>query len=408
MAWSKSLAKLFSPLGRVAKDTSTAELLSTHGFVSQAGSGIYDLLPLGLKIQHNIEGIVRRHLNACGSNELALGSQVNPAIWRRSGRLEDPPSPELQFTENRKHLLNPTGEEQITTLVGNVSYRQLPLSFYQITRKYRNELRPRGGLLRTREFLMQDLYTFDETREGAYTAYANVQEAYHGIFKEIGVPYVVVEAENGTMGGDLSHEFHFLAEQGEDHILHCKSCGNNDQVEKVGVLDSCRKCGGELSTVNGIEVGHTFYLGTRYSQPLQASVTHSDGTSSPLEMGCYGIGVSRLISAIAEVSRDEHGLCWPRSVAAAQVCVVSKDLSLAAELSDQLARAGIDSVYDDRTPQLGYALRVAREMGWPYVLVAGRNYEKTGELELQDRQTGEVVKTTRESFIDLLVHKVLS
>lgn len=402
MAVSKSLTKLLVPLGRIVKDTSTAELLAAHGFVSQAGSGIYDLLPLGLRIQQKLENIVRRHLNATGSEEVALGSQVNPALWRRSGRLQDPPSPELQFTENRKHLLNPTGEEQIATLVGNVSYRQLPLSFYQITRKFRNELRPRGGMLRTREFLMQDLYTFDATPEDARVAYDRVQQAYHGIFREIGVPYVVVEADNGTMGGNLSHEFHFLAEQGEDHILHCKSCENYDQEEKVGELETCRSCGGENETVNGIEVGHTFYLGTRYSLPLDKKVTQRDGKTVSIEMGCYGIGVSRLISAIAEVCRDKDGLVWPESVAPFPVCVVAKDVSVARELSARLQTAGIDSVYDDRTPQLGFALRAAREMGWPYILIAGRDFEKTGDLELQVRKSGQVVKASRDSIIEFL------
>lgn len=436
-------------LGRQTERSSTTQLLESHGFILRANSGVYTLLPLGLRVEQRIEAVIRKHLEAAGAVELALPSIVDPALWRRSGRLTED-AREFIFTHDKQHLLAPTGEEQITTTVGSVSYRQLPLCLYQITRKYRNELRPRGGLMRTREFVMKDLYTFDESREKALTSYEKVRGAYTRIFDELGVPYVVAVADSGNMGGNMSHEFHYLMPDGDDTIIHSQSGKYAANLEAAAsrahhtapqpaavnlnyaghvvtipesrdlspvlvarALDAGAKLvdwrlpGGSCPLVvpvegelapcadndllhfrRGVEVGHMFYLGRRYTSSFESLVTHADGKTSPIEMGCYGIGVTRLVGAIAAALRDSHGLVWPRSIAPADAIVVSSDPSLAEEIANELVAGGLDAVYENRTTQLGHALRVAREAGWPAVVIAGRHYAEAGELEVEMRATG--------------------
>lgn len=463
------LSKLLVRLSKGAKSEtgakSSVDLLNTHGFVRQVGSGIYDLLPMGLRVQKNIANIVRKNLDKSECTELELSTLVNPSLWQSSGRLTDhdlqPESQsEFTFTENKKQLLAPTAEEQITTLVGSTSYRQLPLSLYQISRKYRNELRPRGGLLRTREFLMKDLYTFDENPELAADSYERIKSAYHNIFTEIGVPFVRADADSGDMGGDLSHEYHYISQSGEDELVQCHKCDYVANSEKAAskiapssssdlraveidgatipdgrelsphLLQHAKKSGSKLVDLSldpsgvplikpekgdvcvscdtplnfdlAIEIGHTFYLGDRYSKPLKALVTPRQGPSVPISMGCYGIGVTRIIGAVAEANMDDHGLIWPKSIAPFQCAVVSKNIELSKTTADYLSSQGIDTVYEDRTTQIGHAMRSFRECGIPYTIVLGKSYDNEGLVEVLERKTGGSIKCSLEELPSVL------
>lgn len=406
------LSKLLTHLVRTQKvstQPTSGDLLVKYGFVRQSGSGIFEVLPLGLRVQKNICNIIRKHLDAAGCVELELSTLVNPNLWVNSGRF-DPKNAneEILFSAERKYLLAPTGEEQITTAVGSVSYKQLPLSFYQISRKFRNELRPRGGILRSREFLMKDLYTFDATAQDAHSSYSRIQEAYRHIFDEIGVPYTVAEANSGDMGGSLSHEYHYASQSGEDMVARCTSCKSVANVETLPELKNldaasikkagarlCPKCSSPLAFDECIEVGHTFYLGDRYSKPLKSMVTHKDGSQVPMEMGCYGIGVTRIIGAVAEKLMDEHGLRWPKAIAPFPCIVVSNDTEVAKSVASSLASSsGISVAFDDRTSQIGQAMREARECGIPLTLVAGRSWKNEGLIEILPR-LGQPVKVTQ-------------
>lgn len=454
----RPLSKLLSPLSKHSRaDLSSVDLLVSHGYIKQAGSGYFDLLPLGLRVQKKISAIVRKHLDRADCTELELSTLVNPQLWRDSGRLRDDEENEFIFVSGKKHLLAPTAEEQITSLVGSVSYRQLPLRLYQITRKYRNELRPREGLLRTREFLMKDLYSFDLDPEAAAESYKRVRQAYNDIFEEIGIPFVAAEADSGSMGGDLSHEYHYIDKLGEDSIVTCSSCGYAANIEcavsnggpstgesvivggakipanrtaspplieraqeagkllvdsridpKDGVPlvvplagDDCVHCGHPLNIDLSIEVGHTFYLADRYTKPFKANVSPSAGSPRPMEMGCYGIGINRIIGAVASKNLDSHGLVWPRSIAPFDCCIVSKDHDLAADIAEELAGNGIDATYDDRTTQLGQSMRAARESGFPFTLVLGKSWEKENLIEILPRR-GDSKKVPRSELVQTL------
>jgi prolyl-tRNA synthetase len=479
------LSRLFAPLTK-AKSTAAADLLLNHGYVRHAGSGVYNMLPLGLAVQNNIENIVRRHLNSIECAELSLTSLSSVNLWKTSGRLAD--KREFFFTNDNKYILAPTCEEEITMLAAETaSYRQLPLRLYQITRKYRNEKRPRGGLLRAKEFVMKDLYSFDETYEAALASYRTVQAAYEKIFTDLGVSFIVAEADSGSIGGSLSHEYHILSPNGEDTVVQCGNCGYTANVERaqstggssssdvsseyfyassdedlivetrypanrvinplvlkqlyprlvpaavgnaediistgirheivedvrcatgsssenrlvssiveVESNDSCIKCGhGALRLQHAIEVGHTFYLGTKYSLPFKATVLNRDNQRSPVEMGCYGIGISRLIAAIAETTKDSHGLKWPKSVTPMDAVVISNNEVGGMHACQKLAENGIRAVWDDRSSQFGMVLGNARAIGFPLTVILGKNFEHDGKVEIQPRhKDGEKIFTS--------------
>ncbi|CAG8320416.1 unnamed protein product [Penicillium salamii] len=570
------VSNFWIPTGGISKKPIDGEkedandLLVRGGFLRQAYSGVFHLLPLGLRVQDKLERLIDKHMRSLGASKVSLSSLSSQELWEQSGRLGE--GSELFRFKDRKEtpfLLAPTHEEEITTLVGNLttSYKSLPLRVYQISRKYRDEARPRQGLLRGREFIMKDLYTFDYSVDEALKTYKAVKVAYKGLFDELKIPYLVAAADSGNMGGSLSHEYHFISPKGEDNVVNCSHCdhvyneeladgkthicdesqsstapgfntdhvaveggptistgmwmavsndGNtivrgwypkfsmrsgasepverhvnshaikaiataagidldlsvekplerwtkhvtenksstqrprvldlydsqvrvyqrpplSDLLEKINCAasdidyskldlfpgtsnklslvrvhdgDQCSQCAqGSLTSHSAVELGHTFYLGTRYSEVLNASVSvkssllegPSDSQAKPstqeqivpMQMGCHGIGVSRMISAVANRLADSKGLNWPRAMAPYEVVVVpGKGLeTVADQVYDNLNTAG-DVILDDRDKGMGWKLGDADMIGYPVIVVIGHGWKRNQTLEVQCRRLG--------------------
>ncbi|KAJ5587632.1 uncharacterized protein N7459_003397 [Penicillium hispanicum] len=572
------ISNFWIPTGGISKKPVDGEkedandLLIRGGFLRQAYSGVFHLLPLGLRVQDKLERLIDKHMRSLGASKVSLSSISSQELWEQSGRLTEG-SEVFRFHDRKetRFLLAPTHEEEITSLVGGLtkSYKNLPLRVYQITRKYRDEPRPRQGLLRGREFIMKDLYTFDYSVKEALKTYQSVKHTYTQLFDELKIPYLVAAADSGNMGGSLSHEFHFISNKGEDRVVSCSSCehvyneeladgkthsfhelensavpgfrtedahveggstvsngmwmaishdGNtllrgwypkysmqngstepverhvnshavkaiataigvdldlsvenplekwsshvkanknfekprvldlydsqvrvyqrpplSDLLEEVGCTaadieylmldrfpgtsnrlslvrvhdgDRCSRCAdGELTSHSAVELGHTFHLGTRYSEVLNASVSVNpavleDSSSSgsqtgkevivPMQMGCHGIGVSRMISAVANRLADSKGLNWPRVIAPYEVVVVpGKGLDAVAEqVYDSLASKAstpVDTIIDDRDKGMGWKLGDADLIGYPVIIVVGNGWKKNQTLEVQCRLLG--------------------
>ncbi|KAI5862662.1 prolyl-tRNA synthetase [Durotheca rogersii] len=538
------------------KDEDFHSLLIRAGYLRQSQSGIFHMLPLGLRVEKKLERLIDKHMAMIGASKISLSSISSQALWETTGRLEGY-GPELfRFTDrkNYPYLLAPTHEEEITALVAKTvqSYKDLPLKLYQIGRKYRDEIRPRYGLLRSREFVMKDLYTFDYSVKTALRTYAEVGAAYSRLFRELKLPVLVAEASSGDIGGDLSHEYHLPTAIGDDAVVSCSSCdyvaneelattrplpplsassvnpsldlssayvwrgiskdrsilvnvwcpasfscddvnmyaiksvlpeldsslndsvsfwhsdgyktktsGSRMPVKLVNLVDHrfgsrfadivmdgsnrksllpessdldtdsltvecitstaqgrplnlirirdddyCPRCDfGKLRIQKAIELGHTFHLGTRYSAQLEALTrlpsdlvkekgSHRGSTMMPLEMGCYGIGLSRIVGAAADYLADERGLNWPRAIAPFEAVVIAtpENEGDAATVAQTLA-AGlggrhplIDVLLDDRHETIPWRLNDADIIGYPVVVVLGRNWVKGRVCEVQCRR----------------------
>ncbi|SMR45079.1 unnamed protein product [Zymoseptoria tritici ST99CH_1A5] len=512
------------------------DLLLRAGFLRQAHSGIFHLLPLGLRVQDKIERLIDKHMQTVGAVKVSLSSVSSQELWERSGRLEGRDSELFQLEDRKgaKFLLSPTHEEEITTIVKNAvqSYKDLPLRLYQVTRKYRDEARPRQGLLRGREFVMKDLYTFDVTEEKAMETYSDVSKAYRNFFDELALPYLVANADSGSMGGDHSHEYHFASTKGEDTIISCQSCQHTineelwrpthvemesdadtpfrvwigrtlkppvpnaaldergpqteiarapdppsdntsalvevyipqgsrinthalkelvpgldtsgffdlDQTlstyypntttlpgswQRISIRDprvsmssilskpsdrggpsstmtspfiltkpeadsACPSCGSQtLSFTPTVEIGHTFHLGTRYSKPLDAKVQTEQNMIQDIQMGCHGIGVSRLMGAVASLLADERGLNWPIKIAPYGVVIVGAGAVADQEVNKVYDRlAGLDATIDDRERPFGWKLKDADLIGYPFIVILGKSWKEREAVELQCRRLG--------------------
>ena len=523
------------------------QLLVRAGFIRRTAAGIYSFLPLAMRAMEKVQRIIREELNDAGAQEVLMPVAVPAELWVESGRWLHY-GPELLRFADRKgadFCIGPTHEEAIVDLVRNDinSYKQLPVNLYQIQTKFRDEMRPRAGLMRGREFMMKDAYSFDADEEGARKSYDAMYEAYQRIFTRLGLDFRAVEADTGNIGGSLSHEFQVLADSGEDAIVSCADCDYAANVEMVptpamdavGVPDDapalrkvatpgcqtiddvcafldapqdssikavlfnadeqpaiafvrgdrelnevklkkalgaevlqiadgdwfkeqtglvpgyigpvgsgelttlldhelrglgaavcganeaghhlvdvrlgrdvpgtrwadlrmaiagdpCPRCGGDLRTFRGIEVGHVFYLGTKYSTSMSATFLDENGKSQPFEMGCYGIGVSRILSAAVEQNNDDRGICWPVPIAPFEVVIVvlARD-DAGKEVAEQLYRdlraAGIDVALDDRKQRPGVKFNDADLVGYPVALTVGRN-AADGMVELKLRSDG--------------------
>ncbi|KAL6702597.1 hypothetical protein ACN47E_001327 [Coniothyrium glycines] len=525
------LSKFWAPTGGISpqdgEQDESHSLLVRGGFLRQAHSGVFHLLPLGLRVQNKLEALIDKHMQSIGASKVSMSSITTEDLWKQSGRYSA--NSELLRIKDRRDsgfLLSPTHEEEITMLVAGMinSYKDLPIRLYQTGRKYRDERRPRQGLLRAKEFMMKDLYTFDYSSELALQTYDSVRKAYNNLFNELNLPYIVADADSGNMGGKLSHEYHFVSPKGEDNIWSCTSCSyvaNEELVEKrappppesppgelvikaittdhktainiripapeghhdastttadlsslvnihalkralpapltpatgiepatltsllrsttstltihdaslsppspsavdlTPILPSspCPRCPtGTLAPQKAIEVGHTFHLGTRYSEPLHALVAGPDAAhKTAVHMGCHGIGVSRILGAVAGLLADARGLNWPRAMAPFDVAVVPAPRVVGAEaegvydlLRGRREMRGVDGegdvdvVLDDREKSLGWKLRDADLIGYPVLVVMGRGWTEGRRVEVQCRRLG----VKREVGVDGVVEEV--
>ncbi len=398
-------------------------LMLRAGMIRQSSAGIYTWLPLGLRVLRNIERIVRAEQDAAGCLELLMPTIQSAELWRESGRYDayGPEMLRIRDRHDREMLYGPTNEEMITELVrGSIrSYRQLPKLLYHIQWKFRDEIRPRFGVMRGREFLMKDAYSFDLDRAGAIRAYHKMFLCYLRTFQRMGLKAIPMRADTGPIGGDLSHEFVIVADTGESEIAYHRDFERMDWTAsaidyaadlqpvvesftaKYAATDEQRDpaveaaLGEELVTGRGIEVGHIFYFGTKYSKPMGAAVSGPQGETVLLEMGSYGIGVSRLVAAIIEASHDEAGIIWPDSVAPFAVGLINLKTGdgacdgLCERISRALEEQGIDVLYDDRAERPGVKFSDMDLIGLPTQVIVGPRGAAAGTVEIKRRRDGQ-------------------
>jgi prolyl-tRNA synthetase len=419
------LSAYFLPLLR--ENPSEAQIVSHRlmlraGMIRQSSAGIYSWLPLGLRVLQKVEQIVREEQDRAGAQEVLMPT-IQPAdLWRESGRYDDYGKEMLRIKDRheRDMLYGPTNEEQITEIFRDAvkSYRELPKNLYHIQWKFRDEVRPRFGVMRGREFLMKDAYSFDLDAKGAKRSYNKMFVAYLRTYARMGLKAIPMRAETGPIGGDLSHEFIILAETGESAVYCDKAWLETDilaaEVDYDSDLEPAFKKwtslyaatddmhdpaksplpADRLVTARGIEVGHIFYFGTKYSKPMNAVVTGPNGETVPVEMGSYGIGVSRLVGAIIEASHDDKGIIWPEAVAPFRVGLINlraadaKCVAAADALHARLRDAGIETLYDDRDESAGAKFATMDLIGLPWQLVLGPRGLAAGTVELKNRATG--------------------
>ena len=406
------------------------------GMIRQQAAGIYSWLPLGFRVLKKIEQIVREEQDAAGCQELLMPTIQPAEIWRESGRYEDYGKEMLRIRDrhDRELLYGPTNEEMITEIfrAGVTSYRALPQLLYHIQWKFRDEVRPRFGIMRGREFLMKDAYSFDLDFDGAKRAYNKMFVAYLRTFDRMGLKAIPMAAETGPIGGDLSHEFIILADTGESAVFCHKDLLEFDvptgEIDYDGDLqpivdhwtsryaaaddmhdpDNCPVPEADLVTHRGIEVGHIFYFGTKYSDPLKGLVAGPDGAETPVHMGSYGIGVSRLVGGIIEASHDDDGIIWPASVAPFDLGLINLKVgddacdAMCEDLYAKLRRAGVDALYDNTDERAGAKFAVMDLIGLPWQLTVGPRGLKSGVVELKNRATGEREELTPDAAVNRL------
>jgi prolyl-tRNA synthetase len=411
------------------------QLMLRAGMIRQSSAGIYSWLPLGLRVLRKIEQIVREEQDAAGCQELLMPTIQPAELWRESGRYDDYGKEMLRITDRheREMLYGPTNEELITEIVrASVrSYRDLPKLLYHIQWKFRDEVRPRFGVMRGREFLMKDSYSFDLDYEGARRAYNKMFVTYLRTFARMGLQAIPMKADTGPIGGDLSHEFIILAQTGESEVFCDRQLVERDllkqQIDLEGDLQpvvddwtSLYAATDEMHdparfaaevpeerrlSARGIEVGHIFYFGTKYSKAMGATVVNQDGETVTLELGSYGIGVSRLVGAIIEACHDDNGIVWPRPVAPFDVGLVNlktgdPDCDRACEaLYASLGMAGLDVLYDDADERAGVKFANMDLIGLPLQIVVGPRGLKQGVVEIKNRATGKRYELSPESAL---------
>jgi prolyl-tRNA synthetase len=415
MYWTKTLIPTQKEAPQEVESLSQALMLRA-GLVRMLMAGAYTYLPLGLRVLNNIEHVIRQEMEAIGAAELLLPALQPLELWAKTGRDKDLGQTMIRFTDRRGRniCLGPTHEEVITDLVrGNIfSYKQLPLVLYQIQTKFRDEPRPRFGLVRACEFLMKDAYSFDKDQAGLFKNYQAMHGAYLKIFKRLGLSFLSIEADPGVMGGSVSHEFMVPVKSGEDLIMFCPGCrfARTYKEDNAGI-EKCPKCGLLLERANAVEVGHIFQLGIKYTAALGAQFLDAQGKLQPIIMGCYGIGVSRLISTIIEQNHDAAGIIWPQEVSPYLVIVValdvtdSKIMSEAADVYKQLQKCGVEVLLDDRDERAGVRFNDADLLGAPFQVIIGKEFLKNGTLELKSRRENLKFFVSREEIFAHLLQR---
>jgi len=421
------------------------------GLIRKVASGIYSFLPLGFRVLKKIEEIIRQEMNNSGAIELYLPVMQPSVLWEKTGRWKEygPEMFRLKDRNKRDFCLGPTHEELITYLayLDLKSYKNLPVNLYQIQVKFRDEMRPRYGLLRAREFIMKDAYSFCRNDDDLGIIYKSMYDAYCRILERIGLQYRVVEAETGLIGGKFSHEFMVIAENGEEKLAFCPVCGysakyemsksiseagkektnkektvkektgkenKDNKINKLGDFtypypepeqeDRCSNCGKELKIEKGIEVGHIFKLGDKYSEKLDARFLDVDGKLKPLVMGCYGIGVTRILAAAIEQLHDNKGIKWPPSIAPFTVNIIvttekNSELSKASDMIYKtLKKLDVEVLYDDRDVSAGIKFKDSDLIGFPLRFILGRKFLGSKLIDVEYRKDGKRVELPVDSI----------
>jgi prolyl-tRNA synthetase len=436
------LSRFFLPILR--ETPKEAEIVSHRlmlraGMMRQEAAGIYAFLPLGFRVLQKICAIVREEQNRSGAVELLMPTIQSADLWRESGRYDAYGKEMLRIKDRqeREMLYGPTNEEMVTEIFRAYvhSYKDIPLNLYHIQWKFRDEVRPRFGLMRGREFLMKDAYSFDIDQAGARHSYNKMFVAYLRTFARLGLKSIPMRAESGPIGGDMSHEFIILASTGESEVFCHKhyldfavpdAKVNFDDVAGLqGIVDKWTSLYAATSekhdaaafaglpadkqvSARGIEVGHIFYFGTKYSEPMKAVVAGSDGAEHAVHMGSYGIGPSRLVAAIIEASHDEAGIIWPEPVAPYRVAILnlkqgSADTDGACEqIYRELAAKGVEVLYDDRDDRAGAKFATADLIGIPWQVMVGPRGLAEGKVEVKGRSGGEKELMSVAAAIDRL------
>jgi prolyl-tRNA synthetase len=397
---------------RADTESVSHDLLERACYVRQHAAGIYTYLTLGLNSLRRIEAIIREEMNAAGAQEILMSMVHDADVWKRTGRYDTIDETMVRFKDRRGRdcVLGMTHEEIVASLAATElrSYRDLDVVVYQIQTKFRDEARSRGGLLRTREFLMKDAYSLHLTAEGLATAYAEQASAYRRIFRRLGLDDIaMVESSTGLMGGKQAHEFMCFLDVGEDTVVVCEVCGYAANVDVAGESRSCAHCGGALERKRGVEVGNIFQLGTRYTDALGVAVTDANGERRSVIMGSYGIGVSRLLACLVERFHYDRGIALTGATAAidAHLLVLGRQNdpldARAAELERQARERGIDLLWDDRTAvSAGEKLSDADLIGGTIRVTMGRDTMTSGTVELRERRSGRVHTVSVDSAID--------
>ncbi|OLP58478.1 proline--tRNA ligase [Xaviernesmea oryzae] len=423
------LSRYFMPI--LKENPKEAEIVSHRlmlraGMIRQQSAGIYSWLPLGKRVLDKVNAIIREEQNRSGAIELLMPTLQSAELWQESGRYDDYGKEMLRIKDRQERpmLYGPTNEEMITDIFRSSvkSYKDLPLNLYHIQLKFRDEIRPRFGTMRSREFLMKDAYSFDLTREAALHAYNKMFVAYLRTFDRLGMRAIPMRADTGPIGGNHSHEFIILADTGESEVFCHKDFVDFDipgidtdfddvaalqgifekwtsryaatsEMHDAAAFDAIAE--GERVCARGIEVGHIFYFGTKYSEPMGAKVLGPDGKEHLVHMGSYGIGPTRLVPAIIEASHDENGIIWPQSVAPFDAVVINMKAgdagcdAASTKIYGELGTAGLDMLYDDTDDRAGAKFATADLIGVPWQVIVGPRGVAAGEVELKNRRTGE-------------------
>jgi len=386
-------------------EVASHKLMLRAGMIRKVASGIYTWLPLGLKVLRKIENIVRDEMDASGAQEVLMPMVQPKELWNETNRWEKMGPELLRFKDrhDRDFCLGPTHEEVITDLIRNTvkSYKELPLNIYQIQTKFRDEIRPRYGVMRGREFLMKDSYSFNADEACLQETYLKMRETYKNILERMELEYKIVAADSGAIGGDASEEFHVLAETGEDTIAisNTSEFAINTELllkegEDIKSLEGKPSPDGNgiIQIKKGIEVGHIFQLGKVYADDMKANVLNKEGRASTLHMGCYGIGVSRLVAAAIEQNNDEKGIIWPHSIAPFDINIIgigydkNEEIAAAADgLYEQLREMGYEVLLDDRKDGYGTKMKDSELIGIPLNIIIGKQFIENKEVELKSR-----------------------
>ena len=416
-------SKIFVPTSR--DNPSEAELVShklmvRSGMIKRTAAGIYNWLPIGLKILKKIEAIVRKNLDETGAQEILMPMVQPSDLWKESERFNEYGKELLVFSDRskREFVLGPTHEEVVSDIFRSypISYKNLPINFYQIQTKFRDEIRPRFGVMRAREFIMKDAYSFDINKKGLRESYKEMKNAYIKIFNEIGLEYRVVNADSGNIGGDKSEEFHVLAESGEDLLAISDESSfaanvetfdqKEDPSDLIGRPSPDGK--GKLIIKRGIEVGHIFQLGQKYSNKMKVLVKDENATEIPIFMGCYGIGITRILGACIEQNNDKNGIIWPKSIAPFDINIICLDPGKKEVFNSSLNTYKLfkefkfDVLLDDRDMRPGNKFADHDLIGIPFsVVISGSNYDKN-KLEVGIRGKTEKFNLTPEELKTLM------